>query len=104
MVSLRLNLDPTGESDGPLRVISGSHLFGRLDLDAIERLKKSGREAACHLESGEILAMRPLLLHASSPASKPRHRRVVHIEFSPDKLPGKLAWYEDAVHFSANSH
>ena len=37
--------------------------------------------------------MRPLLLHASSPAEKGHHRRVIHLEFAPaDLLPPGLRW------------
>ncbi len=42
---------------------------------------------------GGILAFHPLTLHASSPAAKPRHRRVVHLEFATGALPGGLEWY-----------
>ncbi len=37
--------------------------------------------------------MRPLLLHASSPATAPAHRRVVHLEFAPAPLSGGLEWH-----------
>jgi hypothetical protein len=40
--------------------------------------------------------MRPLLLHASSPAAKPQHRRVIHLEFAPEGLlPIPLRWAFD---------
>lgn len=38
--------------------------------------------------------MRPLLLHASSPAASPGHRRVLHVESAAAGLPGGLQWYE----------
>lgn len=38
--------------------------------------------------------MRPLLLHASSPAASPGHRRVLHVEYAAAGLPGGLQWYE----------
>src|SRR4051812_45319436 len=34
----------------------------------------------------------PLLLHASSAALVPTHRRVIHIEFAADDLPAPLQW------------
>ena len=40
-----------------------------------------------------ILAFQPLTLHASSAATSPGHRRVVHLEFATGALPGGLAWY-----------
>jgi hypothetical protein len=39
-----------------------------------------------------VLLMRPLLLHASSPAIMPQHRRVVHLEYAAEDLPGGLQW------------
>ena len=36
--------------------------------------------------------MRPLLLHASSPSSSPEHRRVIHLDFASEDLPGGLMW------------
>jgi hypothetical protein len=36
--------------------------------------------------------MRPLLLHASAAAKNPRHRRVIHLEWAAEELPGGLQW------------
>jgi len=36
--------------------------------------------------------MRPLLLHASSPAVSLSRRRVLHIEYAAEELPGGLEW------------
>jgi hypothetical protein len=44
--------------------------------------------------------MRPLLLHASSPAQRPGHRRVIHLEFAAGELPGGLEWHESAPSFT----
>ena len=38
--------------------------------------------------------MRPLLVHASSPATVPSRRRVVHLEFAAAELPSPLEWAE----------
>jgi hypothetical protein len=40
------------------------------------------QEVACVAPRGGILAMRPLLLHASSQAIRPRHRRVIHLAWN----------------------
>ena len=39
-----------------------------------------------------VLAFRPLLLRASSPARVVRHRRVLHIEYAAPVLDERLAW------------
>jgi hypothetical protein len=34
----------------------------------------------------------PLLLHASSSARRPEHRRVIHLEFAAEARPDGLPW------------
>ncbi len=93
MVTLRLHLDDCGPDNGPLRVLPGSHRFGRLSRDRIEMLKRDGKEIACIGPAGSAVVIRPLLLHASSAAHHPAHRRVLHLEYAPaDVLPQPLAW------------
>lgn len=94
MVALRVHLDDCGESSGPLRVPPGSHGAGRLDAAAIARRRRDVAEVVCAVPRGGVLAFRPLLPHASSAATRPHHRRVVHLEFAVAELPGGLAWYE----------
>lgn len=38
-------------------------------------------EVTCLAREGQALLMRPLLLHASSRASRPKHRRVLHVVY-----------------------
>jgi ectoine hydroxylase-related dioxygenase (phytanoyl-CoA dioxygenase family) len=93
MVTVRLHLDPCGPENGPVQVIPGSHRAGRLSADEIQRRRaERAPEPAC-IGSGGALLMRPLLLHASSPSSLPAHRRVIHLEFAADDLPGGLEWH-----------
>jgi hypothetical protein len=94
MLTVRIHLDDCPETNGPLRVIPGSHRSGRLDANAIQRERKSSPEVLCAMNRGGALLMRPLLLHASSPSLRPEHRRVLHLEFSSDELPGGLRWLE----------
>lgn len=42
--------------------------------------------------AGDALLMRPLVLHASSKASAPGRRRVLHFLFGPSELPFGLSW------------
>lgn len=93
MVTIRLHLDDCGPENGPLRVIPGSHALGRLTRERIQAIRDVSPETVCIAPEGSALLMRPLLLHASSPARKPAHRRVLHIEFaSEDALPSPLRW------------
>lgn len=93
MITLRIHLDDCWRDNGPLRVIGGSHAHGRLARADIERLRASNAETVCCGPAGSALLMKPLLLHASSPARSPSHRRVLQLEFAPDAiLPEPLRW------------
>ena len=95
MLALRLHLDDTDESNGALRVIGGSHKHGRLDAHEIQSWKRQqDRITSCPVTKGGVMVMRPLLLHASSAASNPKHRRVLHFEYSSADLPCGLMWHE----------
>jgi hypothetical protein len=93
MLAVRLHLDDANESNGALRVIPASHCHGRLDAEHSERLRAAIAESLCGAAAGDALLMRPLLLHASSRATAPVRRRVLHIEYAACELPGGLAWH-----------
>jgi ectoine hydroxylase-related dioxygenase (phytanoyl-CoA dioxygenase family) len=82
MVTLRVMLDDCDTENGPLRVIPGSHRLGRLSRDRIVKECASREERECLGCAGDVLMMRPLLLHASSAARRASHRRVIHLEFA----------------------
>lgn len=96
MVTLRFHLDDCDETNGALKVITGSHLHGRLPESEIAGMVQRTPHVTCNVAKGGVLAMKPLILHASSAGSQPVHRRVLHFEFSADELPDGLEWY-DAV-------
>jgi ectoine hydroxylase-related dioxygenase (phytanoyl-CoA dioxygenase family) len=93
LLALRIHLDACSELNGALRVIPGSHLQGRLNSGQIQSYRQKANEVTCCVGPGGVLMMRPLLLHNSSASTKPEcHRRVIHIEFSGQQLPGGLRW------------
>lgn len=94
MVTVRVQLDDCTESQGPLRVVPGSHAHGRLSAEDARGWLERVRPFPCPVPRGGVLMMRPLILHASSPASEPGHRRVVHLEYAADPLPGDVEWFE----------
>jgi ectoine hydroxylase-related dioxygenase (phytanoyl-CoA dioxygenase family) len=94
MLTVRLHLDSCGVDNGPLRVLPGTHKLGRLAHNQIAGLRNQIPEDVCIAGSGSVLLMRPLLLHASSDASQPGHRRVLHLEYAEGILPYPLEWYE----------
>jgi ectoine hydroxylase-related dioxygenase (phytanoyl-CoA dioxygenase family) len=92
MLTVRLHLDDCDAENGPLRVLPGSHRCGKMTPDEINRFRQQTEPVICTCPRGGALLMRPLLLHASSPATSPHHRRVVHIEFAAHALPHGLEW------------
>jgi hypothetical protein len=92
MLAIRVHLDPCGDENGPVRVLPGTHRSGKLDPDQINAYRERIKPVDCVVERGGILAFHPLLLHSSSPASRPERRRVVHLEFAPFRLNAGLSW------------
>jgi ectoine hydroxylase-related dioxygenase (phytanoyl-CoA dioxygenase family) len=92
MLTVRIHLDRTDESNGALRVIPGSHAGGKLTTPQIDRWQQFPAISG-NCQAGGVLLMRPLLLHASSVAAVPSHRRVIHLEYARDRLPSGLEWY-----------
>jgi hypothetical protein len=97
MLSIRLYLDACDASNGPLRVIRGSHTAGRLTNSAMQTLRESHGLTSCVVGAGDALVMRPLLAHSSGPSRRPGHRRVIHLDFAAGPLPGGLEWAAHAL-------
>lgn len=82
IVALRVHLDESGASNGPLRMIPGSHTDGVLSDEEVSRAAKERPSVECVVGRGGILAMRPLLIHSSSKARDAEPRRVLHLEYA----------------------
>jgi hypothetical protein len=82
VVALRLHIDDSDADNGPLRVLPGTHRMGVLSDAEIGQLAREIPPVDCIVPAGGIVAMRPLLVHASSKAESTRRRRVLHIEYS----------------------
>jgi ectoine hydroxylase-related dioxygenase (phytanoyl-CoA dioxygenase family) len=82
VLALRIHLDDSGEDNGPLRVLPGSHVKGVLSDDEIEQLVQLISPTDCLLTQGGVVAMRPLIVHASSKSHSDCPRRVIHIEYA----------------------
>jgi ectoine hydroxylase-related dioxygenase (phytanoyl-CoA dioxygenase family) len=82
IIALRLHFDDSCEDNGPLRVLPDTHTHGVLTESAIDRFVRESLPVDCLVARGGIIAMRPLLLHASSKAITDRPRRVLHIEYA----------------------
>lgn len=92
LLAVRVHIDDCGLENGPLRVVPRSHLHGRISDSAARGLRDAFGEEQCLTESCDAVLMRPLILHASSKATTPSRRRVLHILFGPASLPYGLEW------------
>lgn len=99
MLTIRLHLDDSGPGDGPLRVLPGSHAAGKLSPQALAGWLSRARDLAidCNVAAGGAVVMHPLLVHASASRTEPGHRRVIHLEYAAESLPGGLEWYGPAA-------
>lgn len=75
------------------KIIPKSHRSGRLSATEIKNWREANETHLCRVKKGDCLIMRPLILHSSSAGSAPKNRRVIHLEFSAEKLPNNLEWY-----------
>ncbi|HEX6126437.1 MAG TPA: phytanoyl-CoA dioxygenase family protein [Pyrinomonadaceae bacterium] len=91
VLALRIHLDASTPTNGPLRVVPRSHLLGILSDVEINDLVNSSRQVECVVGRGGVIAMSPLLLHASSKLATDAPRRVLHIEYAESlKLAGDI--------------
>ena len=89
MMTLGIHLDDVTTSNGPLEVIPGSHATGKT-------VQPTSQEAVKILvKAGDVLAMRPMISHASGhtdPEGNLR-RRILHLEFSAtEQLTDGYQW------------
>ena len=89
VLALRIHLDDSTTHNGPLRVLPGTHTEGVLSDDASHEFAAQVEPADCLVAQGGVLAMRPLLIHASSKSQSDALRRVLHIENSASMTVGK---------------
>ena len=92
MLAVRLHVDDCTERNGPLRVFPDSHRAGTLSSPEIIELRQSSNYQQLMVKKGGVVAMRPLLLHASSKSHVVENRRVLHFLFGPIVIPTGLKW------------
>lgn len=97
MVSVRIHLDDCPAENGALKVVVGSHAMGKISEERIADVVSAGQAVTCAVGAGGALVMRPLLVHSSSAASHPGHRRVLHFDYADCELDGALHWAADAT-------
>lgn len=88
VLALRIHVDDSTAANGPLRVIPGSHDRGVLTDAAVQELARHTEPVDCLAGRGAVLAMRPLIVHASSKSRSEAPRRVLHIEYGASMAAG----------------
>lgn len=91
MVALRIALDKNDLTNGPLLVIPGSNRYSFLTREQANELAK-GDQVTCLAESGDVVIMSSLTLHASGKVTEPRHRRVIQLEYAAANLDPPITW------------
>jgi ectoine hydroxylase-related dioxygenase (phytanoyl-CoA dioxygenase family) len=86
VLALRVHLDDSTAENGPLRVMPGTHTLGVLTDEALHNLSTRIAAVECLALRGGVLAMRPLVVHASSKSQSEIPRRVLHIEYFASAL------------------
>lgn len=97
MLTLRFHLDAMHHDNGPLVVVSGSHETGSHRTEEGISGSDPFASSEIHCNAGDVFVMKPLLLHGSLSSASDclDHRRVVHLEFSPqDALAPPYQWHQ----------
>ena len=92
MITFRLHLDETNKNNGCLKVIPKSHELGILSQQELTNVVNKQEPYLCEAKEGDLLLMKPHIIHSSSKSLNAGHRRVVHIEYSNYPLPESLSW------------
>jgi len=70
ILALRVHLDDSTETNGPLRILPGTHTRGVLTDRELQDLDSRIDSVACTVRKGGVVAMRPLIAHASSKSNR----------------------------------
>jgi hypothetical protein len=84
LIALRLHFDDCDAMTGALGVVPGTHraLVPELEIANIP----FARYRPCAFAAGDVMLMKPLLLHRSSPSTSSGPRRVLHVVYAPRPL------------------
>ena len=82
LVAVRVHFDDAGADNGGLAIVQGSHRGGRLtDAEVGAFPPEVFRPFDCR--AGDVLLMKPLVVHRSGRSSLPARRRVLHVLYAP---------------------
>lgn len=81
-MAVRVHFDASGGDTGGLGYLPGSHSRGRWTEDDLRRVALDSFEFV-ECRTGDLLLMKPLVVHRSPRASRPKQRRVLHVLYAP---------------------
>jgi hypothetical protein len=82
LVAVRVHFDDSDVNSGGLSIAPGSHARGRLSDGELRQFpSETFRPYDCR--AGDVLVMKPLVVHRSPRAASPVRRRVLHVLYAP---------------------
>jgi hypothetical protein len=90
LLVLRLHLDDCPADQGALAVLPGSHRAGRRSPAELAALRAE-QFTVVPANRGDLVLMRPLLVHRSAPTANAGRRRVLHVVYASGH-PSPLRW------------
>ncbi len=94
LLAARIHLDDCDSTNGPLRVSPGTHRLKVVREKNVSEAVAEHGETECLAVRGDVLLMKPLLLHASSPATLPAHRRILHFVYCDTEPAISTPWHQ----------
>lgn len=93
LVALRIHFDDVAPNGGALELVPGSHLSGVLSAPAIREIPLTAYRTVA-VARGDVLVMRPLVLHRSGRCAGEGHRRILHVVYATEQPEDPLVWRE----------
>ena len=89
---VRVHLDRCDFTSGAMQIAVGSHIEGHVEARLAKDIALKYPIETCEAERGDILVLKMLTLHRSSPAQITSSRRTLRIDFTTESLPSPLEW------------
>jgi phytanoyl-CoA dioxygenase PhyH len=82
LVALRVHFDDACGESGGIAIVNGSHVAGRIADADLRKIPESDFEPY-DCWAGDVLLMKPLVVHRSARSTLPARRRVLHVLYAP---------------------
>ena len=95
LLAVRIHFDPADANTGALALVPASHHAGVIPDAQVANIPLE-RYRPCCVAAGDVMLMRPLVLHRSSPSKGEGHRRVLHVVYATGEPGDRLKWRDSA--------